>query len=157
MNFWCAYRPLLADSSHFMLLWNSKNLGFSVFLGKFGNLFFSKCDFEQNWSYCGGKGSWTTLGPFFRRKKMSQKVTKLFSKKKYFSFFFSKKKLSKKKLSKKNVVKKKCVFLFFFFKKNFSKKWKFSGKWTLVVKNRVFWRKWKFSVKMKIFSKNKIF
>ena len=95
--------------------------------------------------YWGGQGSWTTLGPFFRRKKMSQKVTKLFSKKKYdFSFFFPKKnyrkKMSqkvtklfskkntiflfffKKKLSKKNVVKKKCVFLFFFSKKKLSKK-----------------------------------
>ena len=68
--------------------------------------------FWVHYHYCGGQGSRTTLGPFFRRKKMSQKVTKLFSKKKYFSFFFS-----KKKLSKKNVVKKKCVFLFFFPKK----------------------------------------
>ena len=29
-----------------MAIWNSKNLGFSVFLGKFGNFFFSKYDFE---------------------------------------------------------------------------------------------------------------
>ena len=70
----------------------------------------------DNYTYWAEKVSWTTLGPFFRRKKMSQKVTKLFSKKKYdFSF-------PKKKLSKKNVVKKKCVFLFFFFQKKLSKK-----------------------------------
>ena len=29
-----------ADFIQFMAIWNSKNLGFSVFLGKFGNFFF---------------------------------------------------------------------------------------------------------------------
>ena len=29
-----------ADFGQFMAIWNSKNLGFSVFLGKFGNFFF---------------------------------------------------------------------------------------------------------------------
>ena len=38
--FWNNYRPIPATSGHFMNLGNSKNLEFSVFLGKFGNFFF---------------------------------------------------------------------------------------------------------------------
>ena len=57
------------------------------------------------------------------RKKMSQKVTKLFSKKKYdFSFFFSKKKIIEKKIIEKKCRKKKMRFSFFFSKKKLSKK-----------------------------------
>ena len=57
------------------------------------------------------------------RKKMSQKVNKLFSKKKYdFSFFFSKKKFIEKTIIEKKCRKKKMRFSFFFSKKKLSKK-----------------------------------
>ena len=38
--FWNNYRPIPATSGHFVIWGNSKNQGFSVFLGKFGNFFF---------------------------------------------------------------------------------------------------------------------
>ena len=37
--YWNNYRPIPATSGYFVILGNSKNLGFSVFLGKFGNFF----------------------------------------------------------------------------------------------------------------------
>ena len=43
--FWDGYRPIPTTFGYFMTLWNSKNLRFSVFLGKFGNFFFSKYNF----------------------------------------------------------------------------------------------------------------
>ena len=38
-NFWYAYRPIPANPSRFVIFWNLKKLGLSVFLGKFGNFF----------------------------------------------------------------------------------------------------------------------
>ena len=75
------------------------------------------------WSYCGGQGSWTTLGPFFMKKIIEKKCHKKWpnssvKKNTIFLFFFP----PKKNYRKKNVVKKKCVFLFFFPKKNYRKK-----------------------------------
>ena len=45
--FWNNYRPIPATSGHFMNLGNSKNLEFSVFLGKFGNFFFQNTILDQ--------------------------------------------------------------------------------------------------------------
>ena len=95
---------------------------FSIF-GQIWQFFFLKIGFWAKLVLLGWEGKVDHTWVFFHeknyRKNMSQKVTKLFSKKKYdFSFFF----FPKKKLSKKNVVKKKCVFLFFFPKKNYRKK-----------------------------------
>ena len=42
---WHAIWSILDDSSNFMAIWNPKNLEFSVFLGKFGQLFFFKMRF----------------------------------------------------------------------------------------------------------------
>ena len=38
--FWNNYWPIPATSGHFVIWGNSKNHGFSAFLGKFGNFFF---------------------------------------------------------------------------------------------------------------------
>ena len=45
--FWNNYRPIPATSGHFVTLGNSKKLGFSVFLGKFGNFFFQNTILDQ--------------------------------------------------------------------------------------------------------------
>ena len=45
--FWNNYRPIPATFGHFMNLGNSKNLEFSVFLGKFGNFFFQNTILDQ--------------------------------------------------------------------------------------------------------------
>ena len=100
--------------------------------------------------YWGGKAKWTTLGFFFHeknyQKKMSQKVTKLYSKKKYDFSFFKKNKLSKKKCHKKwptssvkESKKKKMRFSFYFSKKQIIEK-KCHKKWpnSSVKKNTIF-------------------
>ena len=43
--FWNNYRPIPATYVHFVILGNSKSLGFSVFWDKFGNFFFFKIQF----------------------------------------------------------------------------------------------------------------
>ena len=45
--FWNNYRPIPTTSGHFVIWGNSKNQGFSAFLGKFGNFFFQNTILDQ--------------------------------------------------------------------------------------------------------------
>ena len=45
--FWNNYRPIPATAGHFVIWRNSKNHGFSAFLGKFGNFFFQNTILDQ--------------------------------------------------------------------------------------------------------------
>ena len=45
--FWDNYPPIPVTYGHFVILGNSKKLGFSVFLGKFGNFFFQNTILDQ--------------------------------------------------------------------------------------------------------------